>query len=181
MATYRSITTTETDPQAPLTSSLLKALDANPTAIVEGAANAPKVMGQALDVILPYQNQVAAFPVINWTTGLDRATWLEFDVQVINTSGSSAPIRARISNDGGATWAGYTNLVAIVATGANLNYRIIVNLQTGEAYTPGNGSFSSASISLPGGSPNAIEFQMNATGASTTIRGIGKVLGGVTP
>jgi len=35
MATYRSIASTETDPQAPVTSALMKALDANATAIAE--------------------------------------------------------------------------------------------------------------------------------------------------
>lgn len=49
MATYRSIATTETDPQAPLTSSLLKALEANPTAITEGASGAPRILDAALD------------------------------------------------------------------------------------------------------------------------------------
>lgn len=45
MATYRSIAATETDPQAPITSALMKALDANPTAIAEGAAGAPLAVG----------------------------------------------------------------------------------------------------------------------------------------
>lgn len=40
MATYRSIATTETDPQAPITSALMKALDANVTAAFEGDATA---------------------------------------------------------------------------------------------------------------------------------------------
>jgi hypothetical protein len=40
MATYRSIATTETDPQAPVTSALMKALEANPIAAFEGDATA---------------------------------------------------------------------------------------------------------------------------------------------
>lgn len=40
MATYRSIATTETDPQAPITSSLMKALDANTTSAFEGDSTA---------------------------------------------------------------------------------------------------------------------------------------------
>ena len=40
MATYRSIATTETDPQAPITSALMKALDGNVTSAFEGDATA---------------------------------------------------------------------------------------------------------------------------------------------
>ena len=41
MATYRAIASTETDPEAPLSSALIKALALNPTAIAEGATGAP--------------------------------------------------------------------------------------------------------------------------------------------
>lgn len=48
MATYRSIAATETDPFAPLTSALMKALDENATAITEGASGAPRILYDAL-------------------------------------------------------------------------------------------------------------------------------------
>lgn len=41
MATYRSIAATETDPQAPVTAALMKALDMNVDATAEGATGAP--------------------------------------------------------------------------------------------------------------------------------------------
>lgn len=41
MATFREIATTETDPQAPVTSALMKALDDNVDATAEGAVDAP--------------------------------------------------------------------------------------------------------------------------------------------
>jgi hypothetical protein len=41
MTTHRDIATTETDPQAPVTSALMKALDDNATAIAEGDTTAP--------------------------------------------------------------------------------------------------------------------------------------------
>jgi len=41
MATYRDIASTETDPQAPITSALMKALDANVDATAEGATDSP--------------------------------------------------------------------------------------------------------------------------------------------
>lgn len=48
MTTYRAIASTETDPQAPETSALFKALEANPTAIAEGASGAPRIHLAAL-------------------------------------------------------------------------------------------------------------------------------------
>lgn len=48
MATNRDIAATETDPEAPLSSALLKALALNPTAIAEGAAGAPRLRIGAL-------------------------------------------------------------------------------------------------------------------------------------
>ena len=41
MATYRDIASTETDPDSPVTATLMQALDDNPTAISEGATTAP--------------------------------------------------------------------------------------------------------------------------------------------
>lgn len=43
MATYRSIAASETDANSPVTQTLMEALADNPTAIAEGAANAPVV------------------------------------------------------------------------------------------------------------------------------------------
>ena len=41
MTTYRSIASTEIDPDSPVTATLMQALDDNPTAISEGATTAP--------------------------------------------------------------------------------------------------------------------------------------------
>lgn len=48
MADWTTITETATDPDAPVTSSLLKALRDNPIAIAEGASGAPKIVRSAL-------------------------------------------------------------------------------------------------------------------------------------
>jgi len=52
MATYRAIASTETDPQAPLTSALFKALDANLTAAFEGDSTAVSAGVTLLDAAL---------------------------------------------------------------------------------------------------------------------------------
>ena len=49
MTTFRTIASTETDPQAPLTSALMKAFEGNTLAIAEGDATAPKIADLALN------------------------------------------------------------------------------------------------------------------------------------
>lgn len=62
MATWRTIAATETDPEAPITSALMKALADNPRAIAEGASGADKILDAALGstVTTAGQNWVAA-------------------------------------------------------------------------------------------------------------------------
>ena len=48
MADWTTITETATDPDAPVTSTLIKALRDNPAAIAEGASGAPKIVRSAL-------------------------------------------------------------------------------------------------------------------------------------
>ena len=48
MADWTTITETATDPDAPVTSTLIKALRDNPAAIAEGASGAPRIVRSAL-------------------------------------------------------------------------------------------------------------------------------------
>lgn len=48
MTSYIAITNAETDPEAPLTSELAKKWRDNPLAITEGAAGAPRILGEAV-------------------------------------------------------------------------------------------------------------------------------------
>lgn len=48
MTSYIAITNAETDPEAPLTSELAKKWRDNPIAITEGAAGAPRILGEAV-------------------------------------------------------------------------------------------------------------------------------------
>lgn len=59
MATYRTIATSETIPDAPVTSTLMIALADNPTAIAEGATGAPRLLGKAAA-----RDSEAALPVV---------------------------------------------------------------------------------------------------------------------
>lgn len=49
MANWTTITETATDPDAPVTSTLIKALRDNPAAIAEGASGAPRIVSSALN------------------------------------------------------------------------------------------------------------------------------------
>lgn len=69
MATYRAIATTETDPQAPVTSALMKALEANPTAITEGASGAPRIAFAALDTWYTTAGAVGTYTLAKRTSG----------------------------------------------------------------------------------------------------------------
>lgn len=65
MATYRTIAATETDPEAPGTSALFKALADNPTAIAEGDPSAPRIQAAALDT---------SATMLNWLLDRNAAT-----------------------------------------------------------------------------------------------------------
>lgn len=64
MATYRSIATTETDPEAPLTSQLVKALEANPRAIAEGAPGAPRIEFPAMSTSFSSAGQIGSMAML---------------------------------------------------------------------------------------------------------------------
>lgn len=97
MATYRSIASTETDPQAPVTSALVKALEANPTAIAEGATGAPV-------------NQAAWHPFDMVNVG-DGATGKIYDFA---TDGARASVTATFAD-------GYDYLIRLVNLSGSTN------------------------------------------------------------
>lgn len=128
MTTYRAIASTETDPQAPLTASLMKALQSNPLAIQEGDPTAPKI-------------QLAAFPGIVGNARVDHSgttgavvllpyagKWLTADLWSEHSAAHS--LRIRTSTDGGATWSAAQNIATTAASGG-FSGRLILNRLTG--------------------------------------------------
>lgn len=67
MTAYITITDVETDPEAPLTSTLAKKWRDNPIAITEGSTGAPKVQRAAI--------QDAAINRVKLSTGTNSASW----------------------------------------------------------------------------------------------------------
>jgi hypothetical protein len=171
MATYRSIATTETDPQAPITSALMKALEANPTAISEGATGAPRVLGKALG---------STFLGGNALSGTTPQRWSNLDaMETIKIEGpwgsliNGAAIQIRFSNDNGASFGSYQTLVTN-GTGATINVGTLlayVNLRTGAQFSAATGSTTAtltnnAALTVPSNC-NCFEIRCSSGGSFT--------------
>lgn len=177
--TYRAIATTETDPQAPLTAALLKALESNPTDIAAGGLGAPKVVGEALDIILASADTTLNTP-IGWAD-LDRAEWLEiFGAFILGATNGA--VEARLSSNNGATWSSYSSLSGSVGSTTAGSFRIQINIKTGAwryigRTTAGADSFTSGTLALTG-VPNALQLRMSVSNA-TYLKLDAKVIGGI--
>jgi hypothetical protein len=100
MTTYISIASTETDPEAPLTSELAKKWTDNVLAIQEGDATAPKVQPNALrrkSYVSGAAAQTQTF------VGLGTANGVEFTVYT-RMVGAGGTLNFQWSDDTGATW-----------------------------------------------------------------------------
>jgi hypothetical protein len=111
MATYRTIASTETDAASPVTTTLVSALANNPTAIAEGAAGAPRVVGRALDVFSAEgtinRTSVGTITAVTDTglTNIDRvliAGWLKATDAGVDQVTATATYE--LSSDGGSSW-----------------------------------------------------------------------------
>ena len=68
MTTYRTIASTETDADSPVTVQLMTALADNPNAIAEGASGAPRVVSPALDLTFKTGSSAGAGTVVTLDT-----------------------------------------------------------------------------------------------------------------
>lgn len=124
MTTYRAIASTETDPQAPGTSALFKALEANPTAITEGASGAPRIQALAM---IGFAGKVQHGPtateeVLVFAHPVKRIRATIYTNALVGGSGAAPVLTLRASENGGSTWSADTNLVQI---GENPSTRIV--------------------------------------------------------
>lgn len=148
MPTHRVIASTETDPEAPLTSALAKAWADNVEAIREGDPTAPKIQPNALRRIAVNGGAAAQTQTF---TGLGGYGGIEFEVMVRN-DGTGNPINFQFSTDGGSTWSTAQSLGGVLAT-------------SGAAWVAGSFDFASGQI-------EAIfeTFQIAGTAAATLTR-----------
>lgn len=177
MATYRTIATSETNPQAPVTSALMKALDANPTAIAEGASGAPRVDGRALGGVCLGSLTLSS---ISWAavTDLDRVGFVRLGLAI--DFGTNAVISVQYSNDNGGSW-GSTQQITGLSVGAAgfLAGDATINLQTGVTRAIGthstNGPVSASHTHTVPSNCNAVRFQVSANSGYAMVY----VLGGL--
>lgn len=130
MTTYRSIVSTETDPQAPGTSSLFKALAANPLAIAEGDPTAPRVQAAAM---INYITEVTHTNTTQAVLDLEYpAVYLRIDTFIGKTSNASGSnFRMRASSNGGTTWGAYTTIAGLGADNSAIAGTLFINISTG--------------------------------------------------
>jgi len=172
MADYNAILDTQLDPDAPLTSDLAYAWRDNPIAIAEGALNAPKVVGEALDnVWRAYLTGTTTTPVS--LTGLGRVQKLRLCLTHI--FGGAVNVRISFSADGGSTWGAFQIISSGDGGGGNGGRvsELVIDLGTG-AMTGGSSGYAAAAnqfslvnstLTVPA-NVNAVRFDLTSTGAS---------------
>ncbi len=142
MTTYRTIASTETDADSPVTVQLMTALADNPTAIAEGASGAPRVDGRALDVVL--NNSVVNIPqadaggttVLITNTDLTNISYVMItgfaDLGGSFGSGNTTAFNMnyQTTTDGGSNWTGSTTFLATGSYDSQIyeNFSLVVDV-----------------------------------------------------
>lgn len=110
MATYRSIASSETDANSPVTQTLMEALADNPTAIAEGASGAPKLAISQASAIAGTSSNLTF-------SGLDDFAGIIIHGAFNSNSGSDT-VTLEISTDG-ATFTDTTTVIDVTAATAS--------------------------------------------------------------
>jgi len=84
MATWRNIAASETDPDSPVTSTLVVALAENPIALAEGASGAQRIMGEA--AARAEEGAAGSLPVV----AIAAADTYELDGGFVTTPGTTS-------------------------------------------------------------------------------------------
>ena len=124
MASYVTITDSQVDPEAPITSELMSSLRDNPLAIAEAAAGAPKIDPTALDTTLSgpvsasrSASSGAGTTVFLTVTDLDAARVLFisslFTMSHPTSEPNSGSLRYEVSSNNGSSWA-YETIISDV-------------------------------------------------------------------
>lgn len=151
MPTHRDIAPTETDPQAPITAALMKALDENLDAVVDDDATAPKIRRR---------HSVSGPAAVNQSfTGLDDYSGVAFE-SVVVTGGGVGSISFQYSTNNGASWSASTLIAGGIAAGLGCVFF-------------GSFDFASGSLRVIGVvGATAIRVSTNMAGASLEINAI---------
>lgn len=130
MADWTTITDTQVDPDAPLTSGLGYAWRDNPIAIADGATGAPRIVPLAMNNWYGrIQLDTTTTPVV--ISGLESATTLAVVGNFANGASDTSSLQISGSADGGSTWGSWID----ITSGSNPNTRygvhIVLNLKNG--------------------------------------------------
>jgi hypothetical protein len=187
--TYIPILESQTDPEAPIDSTLLKRLGDNPIRIAEGGSGAPRINRLAMEdegfILHGIVPNTGSFLT---QTGLAAVKILNLRA-IIASSGAAAisTLRVEFSNNNGSTWGSLINLSSstpgsgasdqsYVSLDINLDldtgtYR---GLETGSGTTGGafsvRGAMQNQILTIPAGGANAVRFSRSANTATMTIQ-----------
>jgi hypothetical protein len=132
MADYVPPLGTRTNPRKPVTSEWAKAADDRPIAVAEGAPDAPKVQGVALGGVSMGAIVVTGTGGQGYTN-CDRMELVRADIS--GNSPSEQLLRARYSNDNGATWGSWQDIVTtLFGVDSGFAGSMRINLRTGAVY-----------------------------------------------
>ena len=157
MADWTELDTDGLLPGEPFTSAKALAFFENPVAMAEGKVNAPKVVSEALNMLVGAGTSDASF------LNLERVDKVLLDGSVIWSSGAGFGfLQYRTSTDNGSTWSSYATFTStassapiigvgrrVVSLGAS-NNAIGIRLFTSGAFT---GAFSFSILGVSGVSP----------------------------
>lgn len=172
-------------PGQPLTSAKAISFHENLNAVCEGAAGAPRILPEALNLGVKTFNASGSNSATASINDFLPSDYISVtcgaEASAIGTSGGNLDVSIRASNDNGATWGAGVAFVAdsITASGSRrYSFTFDIVRSTGGVYGVASVGGSAGVIESFGVSNvNALEFSVTGSG-SNQIRGIAKMYGG---
>lgn len=124
MATYRSIASSETDADSPVTTDLMQALADNPTAIAEGASGAPKI-AQKTRVGGASSGSTATF------NAMDDFGGVTAHIHFRNSGGVNRDLTLEASDDGSTWYPGTPEVLRTIPAGEAGMISFVFDFSTG--------------------------------------------------
>lgn len=162
MADYTAISAGETNPGAPLTSSLVKRLEANPRAIAEGAPGAPRVRTSAL--VAPAAGNVVLARYANSSGATVVSTNTAYGNPADVTRGSAAVFQVL---RGGTVRAAVEHRANVAFGQARV--RVLRNTTVMQEWSTSSDSYSNRSIDFSVSAGDWIVFQQRVTDVGQSI------------
>lgn len=164
MADYTTITDSQVDPEAPITSELMSALRDNPIAIAEGAANAPRVEASGRKFEALARQSATGTTAIGWTS-LETDWLIQFFIRG-NAPETTSNLQVRASSNNGSTWSSYATII----TSPALSDQIPATFNTKTGVLTWAGGVVSTGVT----NANGVQFRMSASGVDpATIAAFG--------